>query len=354
MVNPRCSSCSLIGPELDVDRDVDGEAGAALEVEPAAAGPAGEEVEGDPQAAVGEDRGEEAVGAGEVDDDRAVLDRDLDQHVAGGLPGSDVPVQVAADRGAQLARLEAGAAGDAEQRHRLAVHSGHGDPDAGAARDLGRGGRRVDAQLARGQQVDGGAGVQVAGQADVQRESRTERDLDVQLLREVDPGGGTDPGHGGMASSVGPRSTMKIRSTGGPPPGPGCTKATLATLLANRASRSSSSSHSQVGGTPAVVAPRGGERVVEQVAQQVEAELALDVRRRGRGRGGGVALQQAEQLGDAGDDRVPALEVVRHQVADQPLRERGGEGLDLRTRRPGGRAVHGVGDAVDGWSSRKR
>ena len=143
---------------------------------------------------------------------------------------------------------EPGAAGDAEQRHRLPP-SGRGrrDPDAGAARDLG-GGRRVDAQLARRQHVDGGAGFEGArrgrprapspGRSGTVTSSCSARSTRSAARRP------------GIGSSVRPMSTMPIRSTGGPPAGPGCTKANVDTRLANRASRSSSSSSQSKVGDP--------------------------------------------------------------------------------------------------------
>ena len=210
--------------------------------------------------------------------------------------------------------------------------------------DLGRGGGRVDAQLARGQQVDGGAGIQVAGEAHVQGEPRTERDLDVQLLRDVHPGGGTDAGDGVVGGAEVHHEDPQHRRAAA---GPGLHEGDLGDAVGEPGEPVQQLLPPQVA-APLVVLREAGERVVEQVAQLVEAEPALDVRRRGGGRGDRATLHQAEQLADAGDDRVPALEVVRHQVADQPFRERGGKGLDLRTGRPGGSAVHGVGDAVDG------
>ena len=339
---PEVQQLQLDRAELDVDRDVDGESGAALEVEPPAAGPAGEEVEGHPQAAVGEDRGEEAVGVGEVDDDRAVLDGDLDQHVAVGQPGSYVPAQVAPDGGAQPLCLDPGATRDAEQRHGLPVHTGHSDPDARAARDLGRGGRRVDPQLPRGHQVDRSAGEQVAGESHVQREPWTEGYLDVQLLGEVDPGGGTDPRDGVAGGAEVDHEDAQHRRA--------AARARLHEGDLGDAVGEPSEPLQQLlplqVGTPVVFLRKGCERVVEQVVEQVEAEPALDVRRCGRGRGDRATLQQAEQLGDAGDYRVAAFEVVRHQVADQPLGEFVGEGPDLRARRTGSSTVHGIGDPV--------
>ena len=280
--SPRCSIWSLIGPSSTSTGMSMASAGAALEVEPRLLDQPASRSKGTREAAVGEDRGEEAVGAGEVDDDRAVLDRDLDQHVAVGLPGSDVPAQVGADRGAQLLRLEAGAAGDAEQRHRLAARPVtatpmRARPETSAVVAAGRcaarpgaagrwrrrrSGRRRARPRAR---APGGAGS--ATSSFFARSTRAE----ARIPGTAGVVGGADVDHA---------DPQHRRATAGP----GLHEGDLGDAVGEPGEPVQQLVPPQVG-APAVVAREGGDRVVEQVAQQVEAEPALDVRRRGGGRG---------------------------------------------------------------------
>ena len=159
-------------------------AGPALEEQSPIIGPAGEGVEGDGQAAGGQDRRQESIGPLEADHDSPIFDGGFDDERPLGSPGRQVPGQIGTGCDAQATGLDPSARCGAEEGERSAAGVADPQADPGPAGHLG--GRRLDVDVRRWEQLDGRAALDGARQADLERHAGFEGELQFECLRHRD------------------------------------------------------------------------------------------------------------------------------------------------------------------------
>ena len=336
--DPDGDRLDLDRPELDVRGDLHLEPAAAGEPDALAGRPGEAELELGLQPEPAHQRAEEAVGAGERDDELAAPDAAGQADVAGRPVRRAVPGEQRPERDLDPPRREPAAAHGADQRDRVLRRDRHlrdADGEVGlrgaARRDHGDVRGRLDART-------GGRG-QAAVRAEQDLDAGRDRDRDVDPVGERRGEHEVEAGRGDAGGRTGQRGEEQLDREARVRPGRPCPRDRYA-----EAGQQVRDADQQGGGVEgAAPAVQGGDLragILQPAGQPAEVQPGhLDVRlRRVAGTGVQVAdLHDAEQREQRLDPRLELAQPVDQRHLDQP------PGQPVRERLQLGR-----GDARDG------
>ncbi|MGI3223209.1 hypothetical protein ACRJ4B_03760 [Streptomyces sp. GTA36] len=276
--------------DAEIDRNVDLRPGGALEAQPGGGRPHQREVDVQFDRAGGQNRAEEPVRVGEVQDDLAALDGCFHHEFAVRTLLGGVPFEVGACCRAQQPRLDPRAAGRAQHEDRRSPGGVRGlETEPHAAPDFGR--RRDDPQIIGGrQQFDRGLLRQGRVGRHGERHGVADRQYQVQSLGGRQTQQSLDAGHRVVGGPDVDRRDAQERRWPGLHEGE----------VRDRAEEDRQPAQQQIpvelGRAPAIELREDVDGVVEQRVQPVEPQDAAYVRGRRRRRGLGSRLKDTEQF----------------------------------------------------------
>ena len=287
-----------------------------------------------------QDRGQEAVGAGEAEDDLAVLDRELGDERAVRTALRHVPLQVGAHCETELLSLDPRPPGDS-QDHDPRRSCGARRLDARAKLPADLHARRRNTQVRRRQQLDRRVGLE--GPLGLRDQGRRLPDGERKIETVAGPEAqyGLNAGNGiGGGPDIDDRDAQDWRR-------PGLHEGEVADAPEQRGEPLEQQVPVEACRAPAVQVLQDVDRILNECGEPVEAERPAYVRRCRGCCGLWADLDDAEEREQLPDHRLLPVEVAGEHEPEQPLRQLGGERLDLNPAGPCRR-----GDRIDPYRER--